>query len=211
MVAGSHGGAVAWMDAMTRSNGFRLTVPLLVLVPLVWLMVGCVYVPWFEQANLNGARRDFRDLSGKSAADPLVDGRITADGVRRLLGPPAVRSSNGRVLVYALTTRHGVWVEPLCLNVTPGGQHLYVLGLRFDADGLLEHHRFVTADLPADLAPALELHQSTVYRIRQAALQEIDRDNGVVRVPWDRPATPGEAGVRKDFSVAGRGGPLPSE
>ncbi len=197
---------------MGRWRGVRIAVPVLLLVPLVCLMVGCVYVPWFEQRNLNGAPRDFRDLSGKSAADPITDGRITKAEVVRLLGPPAAQSPNGRVIAYTLTTKHGVWIEPLCLNVTPGGQHLYVVGLRFDATGVLEHHRFVEKDLGADFSPLLGFYQFVGPRTRREALQEIDADNGVVRSVrpdvWHRPDQPAKLGVREDWSVAGPGNPF---
>ena len=83
------------------------------------------------------------------------------------------------MIAYTLRTRHGVWIEPLCLHVTPGGQHLYALGLRFGADGLLEHHCFATDDIEPDLVQigAMPPQEVRDANSEDAVLQWIDRDN----------------------------------
>ncbi len=49
-----------WMDAMTAGRADRVSPlavgRLLVLVPLAWLMVGCVYVPWWETGARSAGR-----------------------------------------------------------------------------------------------------------------------------------------------------------
>jgi hypothetical protein len=190
---------------MANLRIIRIAVPLLVILPLLWLMVGCVYIPWFEQAT-SSAKRDFRDLSGKSPADPITDGRITKEQVLGLLGPPGAVSHNGRVIAYTMTTRHGVWIEPLCLHVTSGGEHLHALGLRFNADGVLEHHHFATVDIEPELVAGMEGPIGFFNAVaRQQAFQDIDFDNGVVHPSRYRGAPPSsEIGAREDFSVASK-------
>ena len=128
--------------------GRRVHLSALVILPLACLSAGCVYVPWFEQTDLYGAKRDFRDLSGTRPADPLVDGRMTRAQATELLGPAPYASANGRVVAYQLLSRHGVWYHLLFLETTPGGQRFHALALRFGPDGVLQRHRFVTVEAP---------------------------------------------------------------
>ena len=182
--------------------------PLVAIIALVWLMVGCVYVPWFEQAKLTGTGRDFRGLAVASDGFPVADGHATRDGVARLLGPPRLRSYNGRVWVYTLTTRHGVWVEPLCSQVTAGGQHVDAPGLRFDADGVLEHHRLVEKGIDPQVGSSDLFYSGPdgpEGTALASALADIDHDSGVV-VPNRFPPRGGRPspGVRLGFAVGRR-------
>ncbi len=158
-------------------RGSRLTGPVLVLAPLAWLMVGCVYLPWFEQKDLTGTVRDFRGSGG----DPIVDWRITTSQIINLLGPPAIRSNNGREFVYTLSTNHGIWIAPLAWYATPGDRYLYALGLRFTANGRLEHHHLATIDVPTEIgsgSPRLPTYVGN-FEASIRACEEINRDNGL--------------------------------
>ena len=144
------------------------------------LSAGCLYVPGFERANLYGAKRDFRDLSGKSAADPLVDGRMTRAQAVELLGPPPVASADGRLSAYTLSTRHGTWYQLLFLRATPGGQWSHALALRFGPDDVLQDHRFVTVDVPtsfesiwgAAIPAELRMGEADLDALRQIGVAE---------------------------------------
>ena len=132
---------------MSRSRGLRLTLPILFMVPLVWLMVGCHYLPSWERVQLRGTKRDFRDLTGPVVGQdrPIVAGRVTRRQVESLLGPPPYASVDGRSAVYMLTTRHGLWVVPLCLAAGSGSESQVAVRLEYGADGVLLRYRLATA------------------------------------------------------------------
>ena len=194
---------------MGGPRGIRIAAPTLVIAGLTWSMVGCVYLPWFERAKLTGTKRDFRNWWGSSPMPELVDGRVTEDQVRRLLGDPLRVSPNGQVWAYALTTVHGIWVEPLCLSVGPGGQHAYALGLRFDGKGTLVHHHLAVADIPPAIGIAHALDEGPPFaRDRlpdQAvgqALDLLDADNDVKQVgPHRTDPAPGEVRLPRAFAL----------
>ena len=186
---------------MANVNRTRIALPVLVIVPLVWLMVGCVYIPWFEQVHLAPGRPDFRNRDGGSALGSLTDGLTTRAQILRLLGEPLARSGNRRVIVYTLHTQHGIWIEPLCFHVTPGGQYLYALGLRFDERGILEAHHLVVTDIAPDVG--LYLGPDPVTHATDEALVKIDQSNGVDtdRLSY-RGQDPSRYDPRDEFSVS---------
>lgn len=163
---------------MVRSRGVRIALPAAAILLLTWLMVGCVYIPWFETAKLTGTARDFRPMAGD-----LVRYRATKEAVRRLLGEPVARSGNDRVWAYTLGTSHGVWIEPLCFHAPPGDLHYYGLDLQFNESGLVERQHVVKMDVASNIAGGNEgLGQGSNWPDRrQDLLQKIDRDNGVPR------------------------------
>ena len=106
----------------------RLLAPVALIVIGVWLLAGCVYIPTFSTTT-----------SGKSvggsvgAADsrrPLRVSRSTLDDVLRVLGKPPHATSDGRVLAYPWSVRHGIVVWPLCFaGYSVNGQRTLVLRL----------------------------------------------------------------------------------
>ncbi len=132
---------------MTRAIGVRLTLPILFLIPLVWLMIGCLYVPTWERVQLRGTKRDFRDLSDPPAGGtgPIVVGHVTRRQVQDLLGPPPYASADGSAVAYMLTTRRGLRVVPLCLAVGSGFESQVAIRLDYGPDGTLRRYRMATA------------------------------------------------------------------
>ena len=102
--------------------GLRIRRRATAILSLIWCAAGCIYVPGSEQANLYDAKGDFRDLSGKSPADPLVDGQMTRAQATDLLGPAPFVSVDGHVVVYQLSTQHGFLVSIPSAEVDAGRQ-----------------------------------------------------------------------------------------
>ena len=117
----------------------RLIAPAILLGLLCWLMVGCVYIPTFEHADLRGAKQDFRRLTGEMK--PIGVGRITRQQVLALLGPPPFASEAGSAYGYVIDTRQGIWVVPLCFDAHPGNEGQLGLKLVFDDKGILQRYQ----------------------------------------------------------------------
>ena len=187
--------------AMHGQSRVRLAVPLAVAGLLVWAMVGCFHLPVGERVQLTGTRRDFRKL------DPamIVPGQITRSTVHVLLGPPVVTSANGRVEAYALTTHQGLWVIPLCFSIIPDERHQYVLGLRYDAAGVLEHDRVVDVPMASSVGLIVESLEGAADEALRQALEDVDADNGVVlATSFEHEQHPEVPDVRPEFAVGGR-------
>ena len=190
------------MRGSTRA--VRITVPAVTVTVLIWLLMGCAYLPWFEQAKLTGTKRDFRPLANPAGGGPITDRRVTRAQVLRLLGEPRARSANGRVLAYTMWTHHGIWIQPLCLNTTAGDPHLYALGLEFDDAGVLQRHQLIDRPLYPSIGFATGMSSGDDGVLDFGVLAAIDEANGVVRshprlAGSDVPATPGQ---REEFSVS---------
>lgn len=136
---------------LRRRRVWRVALPASVLGLLVWVMVGCIYVPTWERVQLTGAEQDFRPLVG-SAKDGqwrFAADRVTRSEVERLLGRPPYASADGRRVAYTLTSRRGLWVVPLCLSVGSGTEKLAALGLEYGPDGVVASYavRYAAHDL----------------------------------------------------------------
>jgi hypothetical protein len=124
---------------MKQIRPAKLIAPLVLLCLLVWLMVGCVYIPTFEHADLRGAKQDFRKLTGETK--PIGVGRITRQQVLALLGPPPFASETGSAYGYVIDTRQGIWVIPLCFDAHAGNEGQTGLKLVFDDHGILKRYQ----------------------------------------------------------------------
>ena len=127
---------------MPHNRNIRLFLPVLVIVPFVWLMIGCFYIPTFETPRLHGARRDFRTAVGRPGdAKPIIVGRVTRAQLEALLGPPQFASAGDRAIAYDITTFQGIWISPLCLSANAATRHDYAIKFVFDRNGLLVRWR----------------------------------------------------------------------
>ena len=187
---------------MRRGTSFIVrTLPLAALLPLVWLMVGCVYVPWVETSRPIGANCDFRK-SAMASSDELstAERRLTKEQVVGLIGEPGITSANGRVWAYTLQAQHGFWVRPFPPAIGPAGEVAVALGLRFDADGLLEHQKLAAVGFNTFFYLSHDGNPAGSAMIR--ALDVIDDDNGVMIVPdWAQKYSPGRVTIRRESSV----------
>lgn len=122
---------------MHLKRTFRnIVLPGMILVPLLVLMVGCLYIPTFEQVDHSAA--DFRPLiSDGNDHMPIAVGRITREQIKAILGRPGAESKSGRFLVYFMETKQGIWIEPQCFSVFWADQQIHTLGLQFDDHGTL--------------------------------------------------------------------------
>jgi hypothetical protein len=120
----------------------KLVLPLAILAPLLWLMAGCLYVPWFEHRIDSGP--NVRELVG-SSGDKLVPGRVTRAQITNLLGEAPYVSGDGNAIGYVTTTSVGTWVYPLCFGAETADARVYVLRLVFDPAGKLVRHDWADA------------------------------------------------------------------
>jgi hypothetical protein len=172
----------------------NVILPLMVLAPLLWLMVGCVYVPWFESRQ-NSSQRDFRGMLGAATSHKQIrPGLITCAGIESLLGEPPFISDDGLAIGYELRTNSSYWVYPLCFAADPADVKAYVVKFTFDRKGLLEHYYVASDDkslgwiaysennLTVALSPFYEVDQ-VGPRLRLAAVVKAER----ARRPSTRP------------------------
>jgi hypothetical protein len=130
---------------MTRSLGILL--PVLVLVLLVWLMVGCIYVPSLNQVNYARGHQDFRPFLGASGdGRPIAVGHVARGQVIALLGTPALASTDGSAIGYVFEERHGYWVWPQCVAAGTAQYTVHALRLDFDGQGVLKGCRTAVRD-----------------------------------------------------------------
>jgi hypothetical protein len=123
----------------------RLVPPVILIVLLTWLMVGCVYIPWFEQKN-NSKQLDFRPLIGPADSNrPVRVGHVTREQTIDVLGEPITESADGRVLVYGINSFYGYWIAPFCFSGATGFQKGTVVRLQFDRNGILERYDTATS------------------------------------------------------------------
>jgi hypothetical protein len=122
------------MKPTRRMRNFAL--PLAILAPLLWLMIGCLYIPTGEYTEKNGLKQDFRPLIGGDHKS-IIAGAITRQRVQSLLGMPQAASTNNEVVVYFITTGKNIWIQPLCFEGLWADHKLHVLELRFDDRDLL--------------------------------------------------------------------------
>jgi hypothetical protein len=147
----------------------RFVPPTVLIVLLTWFMVGCVYIPWFEQKN-DPKQLDFRPLVGPSDSNKsLRVGHVTKEQVIKKLGEPMDESGDGTILVYGIDTFYGYWVAPFCFAADVGIQKGTVVRLQFDKSNLL-----VRYDLSTNTV-LIRLFDGDHAQQRQATQELIDR------------------------------------
>jgi hypothetical protein len=127
----------------------RLLLPLALLALMLWLLVGCFYMPWFEHPIANNARNvDFRPmLADEWHADrPVRVGAVTRHQVIQLLGAPRLAAVDRSAFVYDFRTSNGWWVWPLCFTAESGNERIYVAVLSFDDAGVLQRIDVIEAN-----------------------------------------------------------------
>ncbi len=123
---------------MSRSSGRSIFIPAVVVVVLVWLMVGCLYIPTSNQVNYSPGHLDFRPyLSRADDAGWISVGRITRGEVIAMLGTPSLASVDGTAVGYVFEERHGLWVWPQCFAAGTAAYAVHALRLDFGADDVL--------------------------------------------------------------------------
>ena len=115
----------------------NIILPVMVLIPLIWIMTGCLYIPFFEHRIDTGP--NVRGLVGSANSDrPIRPGHITREKVIALLGVAPWRSDDGSALGYEAYTGVASWVYPLCFFAAePADAKVYVVRLVFSKDGNL--------------------------------------------------------------------------
>jgi hypothetical protein len=183
----------------------NIILPAMVLFPLLLLMIGCLYIPTFEQVDQYGAKKDFRPLLGQGSAQHQITPRkITKGQIVALLGKPFAESANGQAAAYMITTSRGYWVEPLCFQSYHAFRTLHVLSLLYDENGLLVKTN--SFDLDCDRHPiGLELNyvreEDFVWSAMADAMDKVNRDNGVPRDPRGRIASTSPFFIRQNVGV----------
>lgn len=130
---------------MIRKHPIRnIALPIALLVPLVWMMTGCLYIPFFEHRIDSGP--NVRALVGNADSDrPIRPGHVTKAQVIALLGEAPWISYDGNALGYLTRTSMGSWVWPLCFTAEPADSKTYVVRLVFDKQGDLVHYDWADA------------------------------------------------------------------
>jgi hypothetical protein len=112
----------------------RLILPALLILVGAWLLAGCIYIPTFN-ATVEG-----KDIRGKTSRAIQVDA-CSHDDVRKALGEPYFKTSDGRYWVYSWKNLGGFVVWPFCF--TAGSEsHAYAITFEFD-DGEVLRRTFL--------------------------------------------------------------------
>jgi hypothetical protein len=144
----------------------RLLPPIAMLAAMLYLLVGCIYVPWFEHPDSTNPGTDFRPYMVEPGAPPnrpITPGRITRDQLVRLLGPPRYSSVDRSAIVYIFRTSDGWWVAPLCFTAAEGNIRTYAGRFCFDQDGLLQSIEVIDENAQSDpFGAAMENGESKI-------------------------------------------------
>jgi hypothetical protein len=127
-----------------RRTFLNVILPGMILLPLVWLMAGCLYIPFFEHRLDSGP--NVRALVGPvNSGRPIAPMHVTKDRVIQLLGQAPYVSDDGNALGYVATTGVSSWVYPLCFFAAePADAKTYVVRLVFDKGGTLIRYDWET-------------------------------------------------------------------
>jgi hypothetical protein len=107
--------------------------PLVILLPLVGLMVGCFYIPTFDHTLLVGTKKDFRGWAkDHTGSSPLLVSQFSRSSIETMFGQPAFFSNNGKCVAYVMGSEHGIWVWPLCFGAGFDQGKTHVLKLVYD-------------------------------------------------------------------------------
>ncbi len=141
----------------------------MVLTPLLWLMAGCLYVPWFEHRTDGGP--NIREVIGQENSSRLIrPHHITRGQIVTSLGTPKYTSVDNTAIGYLTTTAGSYWVWPLCFSAYPADQKEYMVRLVFNkqdelttvewAESESKHDWLNTFDDRIDL-PILKLNRTS--------------------------------------------------
>jgi hypothetical protein len=133
----------------------RILLPIGILAPLVCLLVGCLYIPWFESPSVNNRNKtDFRPLIvDVSHTDRPIRLGVTRHQIIQLLGAPRFAALDRSVFIYDFRTTSGFWVAPLCFTAEAGGQRTHIAVFAFDEAGALERIELSSKD--SSTAPSI--------------------------------------------------------
>jgi hypothetical protein len=118
----------------------RSLLPTVLVILGLTLLIGCLYIPTFEQPA-SQAQRDFRDLVGDDPGRPIRPGYVNRRTVILLLGQPDLESVDHKSIGYLFATHQGYWFWPLCFTGQEATRREYGLRLDFRDDGVLREFR----------------------------------------------------------------------
>jgi hypothetical protein len=160
----------------------RIIFPATLLFSLLVLLMGCLYIPTFEHVDSSTGSKDFRPLLGDGSDNkPIAPGRTTKDQIISLLGKPDRQSENGLAMVYFISTRQGIWVEPQCFEAFSANQTMHCLSLRFDQHRELIHLKTFQTDFSKRAGIAEIFYPGESIASENAklnALELVNQDNG---------------------------------
>jgi len=108
-----------------RKRIFRnYILPLLIIIPLIGIMVGCIYIPTWDHTLLVGTKEA---------------------QVHAILGPPDLAGVDNTADGYLVRTHQGFWVAPLCFAAAPAPGRTYAVRLIYD-----EHDRLISYESADD-------------------------------------------------------------
>jgi hypothetical protein len=171
-------------DQMKPGHPIRnIVLPIALLVPLIWMMTGCLYIPFFEHRIDSGP--NVRALVGPAGSDrPIRPGHVTKAHVIALLGEPRWMSGDGNALGYETDTSFASWVYPLCFFAAePADARTYFVRLVFDPGGNLL--RYDWTHVSAYVEPKGFLGGAPSGP-GDAALNEINKTQPVLRLRSER-------------------------
>jgi len=134
-----------------------IILPTMVLLPLIAVMVGCIYIPTWERVDLGDTRRDFRPIVKTTSKYPLLIGMTTRADIEKVLGPPPFSTLDGHHVVYVIEARRGFWTAPLCFFLLNRDAHTEQIGLDIDyrPNGILSSYRVIKREI--DQGPPLPI------------------------------------------------------
>ncbi len=130
-----------------RSTALRIILPTAILVPLLFLHIGCIWVPWFEKRT-DMSHKDFRGSIGSAnSRRPIRPYAITRAQIQALLGQPQLISADKTATGYIVVTHGSYWVAPLCFAAEPANEKAYVVRFVFDPAGELIRYDVASDDV----------------------------------------------------------------
>jgi hypothetical protein len=148
----------------------NVILPAVLLVPLIWLMAGCLYIPFFEHRLDSGP--NVRALVGPvNSGRPIRPGNVSRGRVMEMLGNPNWTSDDGSAIGYTTYTGIGSWVWPLCFTAVPADNRVYAVRLVFDKNDTLIRYDWADA---ARGIPPLQLG-GLHYLYEGAAMDELNQ------------------------------------
>ncbi len=117
----------------------NIILPAIILIPLIGIMVGCIYIPTRDHTLLVGTKKDFRKWADdhKTSKAPALAG-ITRCSIESMFGKPVFLSKNDRCVAYVMGSENGIEIWPLCFGGGFVDGKTHVLKIVYDENDRLK-------------------------------------------------------------------------
>jgi hypothetical protein len=125
----------------------NIVLPVMILLPLIGIMVGCIVIPTWDHAVLRGTERDFRGWAASHEHSPPWDlDTVSRPDVEALFGKPPFASRDGRTVAYVMGTENGIIIWPLCFGVGFAHGKAHVLKLVYNDSNHLKRIQWLETE-----------------------------------------------------------------